>query len=771
MKIKKLQIHNFKVFHKVVFSFETPNLIMLDGPNGFGKTTLFDAIELLLTGQIRRYLKLGNTVIKGSQKFTENPFYNLYGNGEDIVISAEIEVRNETRILERRAIGTSLPNSHTFESYQLYEKLNFNDQKGELVSNEVVYLEALLGKNYKENFEFLNYVEQEDSIYLLKNKDKDKENNIAHLFNTERFEYRIKKLTEIKDKLLKLCDKPSKDNLDFKKVELETLKNQLASKEEVQYTKLFESQEYDWDRKELSFATNRYSDLLDEDGVLTKIKDLVAHKESFLDYKYNLDIDKLVEQHSSLENLLRYLFFLDKKDEFNKEKELQDSQRKFQSFVENLNIDIIKSGDILLNPEKLFPLTTNPIFFENFNSELELLEISSKELSELSNINTNLVTSRNSLVTKFSEFHKVTESIGECVLCGYNWEEVEFLHKNIEKQTEKINSLIDTSSHNLATKIEKFKDKYLFVVNQSIVVHTHEFNIDIDFIDNLNSQNDQLLNSLKLKIDSFGIDLNNYLNTEPKIDCILRTQELITELTGKKRKVDNNALKPFFNDIHAQFFALHQLNLNDFNLEQIQNKINYINWQHSLFQSSTYRDKSIEFLLLEDQYKKAKEKTDDLKKLIDIYRNSLKKYNQKLIDDIEILFHIYSGRIVQDFQGGLGLFISNKNGLKFQTDPSKSYDAVFSMSSGQLSALIISFTLALNKKYSKNKILFIDDPVQTMDEINIVGFIELLRNEFSEHQIFMSTHEDMMSTFMRYKFKKYGLSQKRINVREISTVE
>jgi hypothetical protein len=39
------------------------------------------------------------------------------------------------------------------------------------------------------------------------------------------------------------------------------------------------------------------------------------------------------------------------------------------------------------------------------------------------------------------------------------------------------------------------------------------------------------------------------------------------------------------------------------------------------------------------------------------------------------------------------------------------------MSAGQLAALIISFTPALNKKYSLNKILFIDDPVQTVDAL------------------------------------------------------
>ena len=123
---------------------------------------------------------------------------------------------------------------------------------------------------------------------------------------------------------------------------------------------------------------------------------------------------------------------------------------------------------------------------------------------------------------------------------------------------------------------------------------------------------------------------------------------------------------------------------------------------------------------------------------------------------------------MQSFHGGIGLFIfSEKDGIRFHTDSHKTYDAVFTMSSGQLSALVISFTLALNKKYSQNKIVLIDDPVQTMDELNIYGFIDLLRNEFSNNQIIMSTHEDMMSAFMRYKFKNYNLSEKRINLKEV----
>lgn len=39
--------------------------------------------------------------------------------------------------------------------------------------------------------------------------------------------------------------------------------------------------------------------------------------------------------------------------------------------------------------------------------------------------------------------------------------------------------------------------------------------------------------------------------------------------------------------------------------------------------------------------------------------------------------------------------------------------------------------------------LLIDDPLQTMDDLNISSFIELLRNDFKDKQIILSTHEEM----------------------------
>ena len=58
IKLGRLRLDNFKSFNKPFLTdFSDTDLFIFDGPNGFGKTTIFDAIELCLTGKIGRILE------------------------------------------------------------------------------------------------------------------------------------------------------------------------------------------------------------------------------------------------------------------------------------------------------------------------------------------------------------------------------------------------------------------------------------------------------------------------------------------------------------------------------------------------------------------------------------------------------------------------------------------------------------------------------------------------------------------------------------------
>jgi len=59
-KIKTIEIRDFRIYHgKQEFSFERgsglSNLLLIYAPNGFGKTSFFDAVEWCYSNKIRRF--------------------------------------------------------------------------------------------------------------------------------------------------------------------------------------------------------------------------------------------------------------------------------------------------------------------------------------------------------------------------------------------------------------------------------------------------------------------------------------------------------------------------------------------------------------------------------------------------------------------------------------------------------------------------------------------------------------------------------------------
>lgn len=91
MKINRLKIHNFKIFDDVEIDFRENAANVFCGKNGFGKTSVFDALELLFTGRIKRYADWVEKFHNAQLHFdTGKPLVHDESTKEDVYITAEI---------------------------------------------------------------------------------------------------------------------------------------------------------------------------------------------------------------------------------------------------------------------------------------------------------------------------------------------------------------------------------------------------------------------------------------------------------------------------------------------------------------------------------------------------------------------------------------------------------------------------------------------------------------------------------------------------------
>lgn len=99
-------------------------------------------------------------------------------------------------------------------------------------------------------------------------------------------------------------------------------------------------------------------------------------------------------------------------------------------------------------------------------------------------------------------------------------------------------------------------------------------------------------------------------------------------------------------------------------------------------------------------------------------------------------------------------------GLSFAVigEDGKPYPPAWFLSTAQLN--VVAFAIFLGKALQKEdvplKSIFIDDPIGHFDEMNIVGFVDLLRNilENTDRQLIISTHEERVFRLIRRKMPK-----------------
>lgn len=771
--VKRLAVRNFKVFKKLDLTLESEHLVVLDGPNGFGKSSFFDALELLLTGKIRRYIELEELTVDRRSLKAGCPWLFKEANDDDwLSIRAEILVDGVSYFLER-AVSKSVLDEHKGVidlKLPLYELADFNSERGEAISHEETYLSILLGEQYQRDFELFHYVEQEENTRLLKQKEKDRQGQIAHLFDIGDIQDKINNINLASTKIGKLCNPQKYAELNQLKDKWELAKQQmLPAGSSVAYEKIITITDQPWDRDIVEVDVQQFEQWLSADGELFRIQRFIENFEQYENYLYNNAlVKKLLPKKELQQRFLMYYRVLDKREQW------QDNVACFESVLTLSDAfkDIIKaiSENRLVLTAPLVTLLTEILSPDDFHQQVAVLKAQLTNSDKVQECYAAMLQSREQMVSAFREHQAHYDLTNICPTCGHSWPTADALLQGIENQRITLENLAEQQNDQFSQALTNFRRNWQEPIEIILHKYIEKNKESIERkrqLTNLSEEQIHWLENYHNLLRDEGIDFQDLLCEKFEPLTQQSQDDFVQRIYDRFRTVDDSLIHDDFEKIYREVFNNDSNAVKYVSIPKIEQKKVYLIQQKSIA-SSKY------ILECEDAYKKAVlsfKKAEKLKghlnKIKKIYEGEKRVYLESIVKEIEILFHIYSGRLMQSYQQGLGIFIENDgNSIAFNEKPGQEHDAVFSMSSGQLSALVLSFTLALNQRYAKHSLLLIDDPVQTLDEINIAGFVDLLRTEFSGRQIIMSTHEDRMSAYFRYKYKKFGMSAGRINFME-----
>lgn len=781
LKINRIQIKNFKHIEELLLDVSNKNLVVLDGPNGFGKTTVFDAVELVLTGKISRIKNTadgrfgyGDILFANNTDLDTEIKVEFIGEYDSFVLAKRINSKKRLTALERKP-----DNWEVFETYILSD-FDMPIKEGKVISNEDIG-KILSIDNLERYFSLFYYVQQEENTLFLKQNAKERMDEISQLFDTYNEEKELNKLQIIKSKItneLRSLNGP-KGAIANKENTLSLLKNGLKDikKENIKEVEYFvllkeENNIKEWDKEIITLNKDSREKFLQE---LREIYVLKRDIEKFLDTEFNNQIYKVIENKKLLSHtILTYNFLGD----YEKVKGLKDKEtalKRLKHKISKENLDANLNISYFSELQELLSIKIKIDDIENYISNLKIYKL---RMGEVSEVVQHLNATRETLVAHYNKIKEEFDSV-ECPLCGNQYKSYEDLITSINDKGKMFSQMLDEDTNKYSKLYNEFflnhVDKILLEIEEYLSIEKNIINEDFYkvFIEAIRNKN---------AIIQFGewcknndLDISSFLNAEFRFleDLDTRVQKLIDYLLLLIKTVDNsysnhdNNINTFDTVFSGDFNKVRKIDLED-----IIKKVQYIEYQYYYNSSENINALQKEIDQMSTKLKKIKLVEQKIKALIKVYEQKIINHWKKIIRDIEIPFYIYSGKIIQNYQRGCGLFIYENDSfgqksIRFVSNIKSDHDAINYLSSGQLSGLVIAFTLALNKVYGENSIdiIMIDDPVQTMDEINIASLTELLRNEFGKKQIIMSTHEEEVSRYIRYKFAKYDLKTMRINVK------
>ena len=757
VKIKKILLYNFKNFrHETVIDF-SDNITFLVGPNGFGKTTIFDAIELGLTGDISR-INQNNPVTGENIKYNKPFFQNDIS--EPVIIKLWLEKSNVNQLVLVRKLINDRPDGgilyapkRSIGQFKLFRQEEATDENFSSLDNDIKLSEIdqttidnflEIDGEYKlaKIFNLFNYIQQEETTFFLKKSEKDRSNDLSFLVKTDEIEDRISKIEKV--------NKAINDNLKSLTEQQEKLTQQEL--DNIPYQRLFNQQVFQFD-KESPFSVDNLSQ---SDDFKVTIQKIIEFKQSFSisEYQRKLERDKRKKEINTIDSALRFaiLFPLIQRPNYQWqwEKYTIDNPRFFEyvllenylqtfetitheyrrkqqlnQYWENLSTDInqmtAQTFQYVQNDRLSNDFESLKVQLTSYQTLRESVGQADKNLSDLRQL-------RRKLGEKFDELRQhnhVDED--KCPFCknqfdsfvdlksSYNnytdylteissrdsqrLQEVQLsLNSRIQqvkqKITDEINSLTTNIDKKLLDRLQELSDsyqsysKYLEDFKTFIQSYTNMAPYQLENLefDNFNHQYQSSLQEFRSKLvvddDVYRVlDINSLENIKGQLGDLreefpelqFETYQLESSSYSKiNMAMINSRLHELKQAIHLAIDEKYAINenliadaenifptyfqskvevLENIRIGDLEEKKLYIDKQYKLVQNQQFQDLSRRIKILEKT-------AERLKEIHTIYKEEVKKFKIGIVKQLRIPFFIYSAKMLQNYQQGMGIFLT-----------------------------------------------------------------------------------------------------------------
>ena len=753
IKLGRLKLNNFKSFHEKFFDFRSLDVVIFDGPNGYGKTSIFDAIEFCITRNISRIKEIDN-------KVKSTPLLRLDKKLKGI-LNLEIIENESTKVILELVIPVIDIKSHKDNiAHEVYFYEKWEDIGNAEKRKNVESLQDFFNiENLDQLFTIFNYIQQEDSLHFLKVDETKRHKKIDFLFGIDKQKYELNKIKKFENILNTKCSEVFKELNDLKN-KIDSFKVDILVIDKVKYKSIFFNKIEKHSNDVLNIYLSDFKNIL---RLLLLSKDYANFKimyfvRSNLDnYKYNNIL--IIKDYSGFDQLskkkkrLKWLVSLKEKNDYYKYiySQLNESLNSFLNLILNS-----KDQRISLIVSKNSKAIEDYLDFLNKNSNLN---------SVLEEINFQ----RSKLFTVCKSH--VDDSV--CPLCGTQFDNSNDLSDSLDRMSHHLRSLSLDYEKNIDDLRDEIYKKVIDVLGSLIEIHFKRFSYLSDYLHEYEkfdvSESEFIkLKELEKKIHSFNYSFNQNesfhdffekykINEGTAIDS---TQVENFDYICKKYNLEVSS----DGYIYKNNIVLSK-SIIDNELFSIENQIKS-NIEIEFTESGRkYNSVSLYFDKLNENKKIVKE-------LRIQYEKNIQNYESELVKNIQIPFYIYSSKILQTRGNESGIYLKvsktnqHKNYIKFSSSRNDENDAWNKMSSGQLSGLVISLMLTMNKVFPSNfKTLLIDDPVQTMDDINMASLVQLLSHEFNDYQLLLSTHEPRVTSFFKRKFSDANSNVQCINLK------